>query len=392
MGQHHDLYLRNFVIAQERVLKLVGSHGRLRSTDLGVSHAYSDPVLVLRAVPPMTATPMPTVSIIVPAFNAEEWLPRCLDSIVRQTSNDWELIVVDDGSTDTTHSVAEEYTLLDPRVTVLQQENKGPGSARNYAMTRATGDYLAFVDADDFIDLRYVEGICRVAAERPVDIIFLQVAEERADGRPRLVHYVSHYPRLGKSRLLRMQMSGAIDWGACRKVVARSIVVNQGIRFDNSSVGEEIVFNFRALAAAHEIAVLDDHPYYHYLVRSNSQSSGGGLDPWGPALHSLHAALESEGRLAEYQATLGALAMHASLICIRRALRRPLSTAHVRLALQLAARRYMKYGSEIDMGALHPRLHWARPLLPIVRSGALLIRHIKHADTSLDSAEGRSIA
>lgn len=108
---------------------------------------------------------MNRVSIIIPAHNVEKVLPRCLDSILGQSIPDWEALVVDDGSTDATAAVLDRYAAQDARIQAIHQPNQGVSTARNNAMEQATGEYVLFVDGDDFIHPQTLE-ICLNLAER----------------------------------------------------------------------------------------------------------------------------------------------------------------------------------------------------------------------------------
>ena len=94
------------------------------------------------------------VSIIVPVYNAEEHLRRCVDSILVQTFSDFELLLIDDGSKDGSAAICDEYTIKDSRVRVFHKENGGGSSARNLGLDNAQGEWIAFVDSDDFIPVR----------------------------------------------------------------------------------------------------------------------------------------------------------------------------------------------------------------------------------------------
>ena len=96
------------------------------------------------------------VSLIIAVYNADKYLPRCLDSVVKQTYTNLEIILVDDGSTDTSRKICDTYAALDKRIQVLHQPNRGVCVARNYALAVATGEYLCFADADDKLTADYV--------------------------------------------------------------------------------------------------------------------------------------------------------------------------------------------------------------------------------------------
>ena len=112
------------------------------------------------------------VSIIVPVYGVEEWLSRCLDSLVNQTLNDIEIIVVNDGSPDNSQAIIDEYERKYPdMVKGYQKENGGLSDARNYGMKYATGEYIAFVDSDDYVDLAMYEKLYLKAKEDNADAV-----------------------------------------------------------------------------------------------------------------------------------------------------------------------------------------------------------------------------
>lgn len=99
---------------------------------------------------------MPTISIIVPVYNAEKYLKRCIDSILVQSFSDFELILVNDGSNDNSECICKEYLLIDNRIKLFNISNRGASLARKYGLDKSEGEYISFVDADDFIDKEYI--------------------------------------------------------------------------------------------------------------------------------------------------------------------------------------------------------------------------------------------
>lgn len=108
---------------------------------------------------------MPEVSIIMPVYNIEEYLPRCLDSIRNQTYLDFELLAVDDGSKDNSLNILQKYATKDSRIKVFHQENGGASRARNNGLDHASGEYVSFIDGDDFIDSHYIENLYQAIKE-----------------------------------------------------------------------------------------------------------------------------------------------------------------------------------------------------------------------------------
>ena len=111
------------------------------------------------------------VSVIIPAWNASSYLRQCLDSVTSQTLTDIEIICVDDGSTDDTSDILCEYAEKDTRISVIRQENRGAGAARNNALKYAKGKYLSFLDADDFFEPEMLEKSYAAAEKNQADIV-----------------------------------------------------------------------------------------------------------------------------------------------------------------------------------------------------------------------------
>ena len=119
----------------------------------------------------------PNISIIVPVYNIEEYLPRCIESILNQTYNNLELILVDDGSKDKSGEICDAYAKKDNRVVVLHKENGGSSSARNAGIAIAKGEYLGFVDSDDYIEPDMYEKMVAVIEKTGCKIETLDVVD-----------------------------------------------------------------------------------------------------------------------------------------------------------------------------------------------------------------------
>ena len=113
---------------------------------------------------------LPCISIIIPAYNAEKYIEKCLQSIIYQEYKDFEVIIVNDGSTDNTKEICKKYADLDSRIRLISTENKGAGSARNTGLTEAQGRYISFIDADDFVSENYYSRMYKMIEEGNADI------------------------------------------------------------------------------------------------------------------------------------------------------------------------------------------------------------------------------
>ena len=121
---------------------------------------------------------MPKVSVIVPIYNVEKYLERCMDSLLNQTLKDIEIIMVDDGSPDNCPKMCDEYAKKDSRVKVIHKQNDGLGYARNSGLKIATGEYIAFVDSDDYVDINMYKKLYEVASENYADAVFCGFKKE----------------------------------------------------------------------------------------------------------------------------------------------------------------------------------------------------------------------
>ena len=196
------------------------------------------------------------LSIIVPVYNVLPYIRPCLDSLVGQTMEDYELILIDDGSTDGTAQVLAEYAARYPERIILKRvENGGQGRARNIAIDVARGDYLGFIDSDDWIDPSMYEKLCKRAEETGADVAVCDWLIKYSDGREQVLS--------AKVQDHWLAASGS----ACNKIFRRSLVGDT--RFPEGLWYEDFYFSAMMLLKAKGIAYLEE-PLYMYR---QSQSS-----------------------------------------------------------------------------------------------------------------------
>lgn len=151
------------------------------------------------------------VSIIVPVYNSEKYIERCIVSVMKQTNPNWELIIVDDGSTDKSADIIDRIARNEKKIRYYYQNNSGAGMARNLGITKATGDYIAFLDSDDYLSKDYIESI----EQHDSDVIFLDL--QRVEKKKRIIESISKYRSKSIDDLIRYQMTSAIPGGGVPK-------------------------------------------------------------------------------------------------------------------------------------------------------------------------------
>lgn len=219
----------------------------------------------------------PMVSIIVPIYNAENYLRRCVDSILNQEYTDFELLLVNDGSTDASGDICEEYGDRDPRVIVIQKENTGVSDSRNRALDRARGKYLQFLDSDDWITPDATRLFVRAAEEYGCDMVisdFYRVVGERLSTKGD----IEEEGVLTREEFAAHMMENPADfyYGVLwNKLYRRDIVEEHNLRMDTDiNWCEDFMFNLEYIRYAKVFYALHA-PIYYYVKRKGSLASQG---------------------------------------------------------------------------------------------------------------------
>lgn len=219
----------------------------------------------------------PMVSIVVPIYNAENYLRRCVDSILNQEYTDFELLLVNDGSTDASGDICEEYGDQDPRVIVIQKENTGVSDSRNRALDRARGKYLQFLDSDDWITPDATRLFVRAAEEYGCDMVisdFYRVVGERLSTKGD----IEEEGVLTREEFAAHMMENPADfyYGVLwNKLYRRNIVEEHNLRMDTDiNWCEDFMFNLEYIRYAKVFYALHA-PIYYYVKRKGSLASQG---------------------------------------------------------------------------------------------------------------------
>jgi glycosyltransferase involved in cell wall biosynthesis len=213
---------------------------------------------------------MALVSVVIPVYNVKDYLERCFQSVINQSIADLEIILVDDGSTDGSGELCDLLKSRDSRVQVIHQENQGLGPARNSGLTVATGEYVSFIDSDDWIEQNTYEILinsmernqCRIAAcgrkivddDKCLDLVYCNKDEKVLNGEDIIEHYL---------------LQNDMNMSACDKLFERSLF--EDIQFPSGYVSEDVVPIYEVLKRVDKIA-LTGKPLYNYYCRPGSLS------------------------------------------------------------------------------------------------------------------------
>lgn len=218
------------------------------------------------------------ISIIIPVYNVKAYLRQCVQSILSQGNFDgaYEMILVDDGSLDGSGQICDAFGQQYPLIRVLHQKNAGLGAARNAGIRAAVGEYLLFVDADDWIGAGSLKRIFRELEREPADVYFLDSYKYFAQGyqRPMNDRRLQLINTLGKSEC--MKLFGTLSkypGSACDKLVRRSLVEQRRILFEEGVLGEDLVWVLKCMVYARNFRYLRAHFYYYRQNRTGSITS-----------------------------------------------------------------------------------------------------------------------
>lgn len=205
----------------------------------------------------------PSISIILPVFNAEKYLDRCIRSILDQSFNSFELIAIDDGSTDSSAEILDRYSIQHSNnVHVFHKENEGVAKTRNFGLSQSKGDYICFIDNDDWFDCDYLSTLYSTAVDLNSDIV------------------CSGYRRpdvTGKTVTQQITMPNSV-WGkyivsaAWAKLFKRSLIVDTNARFLDTNIGEDIYFTLPLIQASRNTSVIN-YIGYNWFYNKNSVSN-----------------------------------------------------------------------------------------------------------------------
>lgn len=220
-------------------------------------------------------------SVIVPVYNTEKFLPKCIESILIQDYRDFELLLVVDGATDNSLSVCQQYAMRDDRIKVFDKPNGGSTSCRKFAINTASGDYIICIDSDDYIDEGYFFYAANIIEEYRVDIISFGITTHINDASTRSYDFVPQGLYLGKDyekikngfiydKKKRGFNSGTLNYSLCRKIIKKEIfAIAQNAVNDKIIMGEDMFCSAYVLQNSESLYV-SDKCFYNYRTNSTS--------------------------------------------------------------------------------------------------------------------------
>lgn len=210
----------------------------------------------------------PQISVIIPVYNAENTLRRCIDSLLAQTFIDFEILLIDDGSSDYSGEICDTYTEIDNRVKVFHKENGGVSSARELGLQSSKGEYIIHVDPDDWVDSTFLSRLYETAIIQNADMVICDFFDEYKDAR----QYSDQRPSSFDHGVVLREIFRRIHGSCCNKLIKHEVIRKYGAHFPYKlNIGEDLYFI--SMLLIHDIKIEHiPHALYHYDHTSNSNS------------------------------------------------------------------------------------------------------------------------
>lgn len=210
----------------------------------------------------------PKISVIVPVYNVEKYLPECLDTLVNQTLNDIEIIIIDDGSTDRSRQIIQQYRERDARLAVLRQENKGNGASRNTGVAMAKGKYVLFVDSDDWVLPHTCQLLYEKAELHQLDVLvfnYYLVFSHRCLERDAFIH-----PDImdGKHYIEQSLKANVFSTPPWNKLIKTEIA--KQMKFEVNCIYEDLEYSFAVMLRAGRVSSIGNSLYYYRRFRQGA--------------------------------------------------------------------------------------------------------------------------
>ena len=216
------------------------------------------------------------VSIVVPVYNVEKYLKRCVDSLIEQSYHNLEILLVDDGSKDNSLSLCKEYELKDSRIKVFHKQNEGLGLTRNYGIERATGEYITFLDSDDYLTIDAVEAMLRKAVATDADVVIASNYYKNEEQKIAMAGRL--YSGIEIKEILMVHMMGnngneldSLSYTAWGKLYKKDLFTQNNLAFpsERKLIWEDLAFSIELYPMCKKVYILNK-PVYYYCFNEGS--------------------------------------------------------------------------------------------------------------------------
>lgn len=264
------------------------------------------------------------ISIIIPVYNVENYLSQCLDSVINQTLNDIEIICINDGSTDNSLSILKDYANKDNRIKIISKENEGQAIARNLGIKEAKGEYIAFVDSDDFVELDMFENLYYLAKKRDLDLVMCKIA--LFDNKTKNINYNSWYYKLGVFEDFdktvfnykdTKEFTCEISVTPYNKIYKTSLLRENNISFPEGLIFEDEKFFYDVYLKSNKVSIFDKFLYYYRTNRSGSTVDKNKENDYSDLVliyKLIRQSFKDEGNYEEYKVLLANRLIHLELV------------------------------------------------------------------------------
>lgn len=204
---------------------------------------------------------MPKFSIIIPVYNVEKYLDRCILSCINQTYKDFEIILINDGSKDNSGGICDKYAKKDSRIKVIHQENAGVSTARNVGLKNTSGEYIIFVDSDDFVELNMLEKLNNILDHNEADCIIYNLNN--------IIENKFIYGEEVTNNMIKLIITEIVNF-PWNKVYKKNIIEKYNIQFDKKiEIGEDLLFSITYISKIKKIYLLNEK-LYNYVIENNN--------------------------------------------------------------------------------------------------------------------------
>lgn len=216
------------------------------------------------------------ISIIIPVYNVSQYLNECIQSVINQSYQNFECILIDDGSSDGSEIICDQWTQHDNRIRVIHQPNQGVSKARNKGIAEAQGEYIAFIDSDDWIDSNYLNTLLRPIEESNVDLVVCGLQQHYSNETFKNYSYktgIIHIERQDTKAFTDINKKFLL-FGPVIKLYKRTIIQTHNIHFPPEyTYGEDLLFNYNYLEYVKAIYIIDQCLYHYRIIGNGTLSS-----------------------------------------------------------------------------------------------------------------------